>query len=144
MCQQGPTSDASAIGVRVQVEISSPCSACTKGMCRGADTQLCGNLWGTLYLCEIQGAVKCVFHPIMSKSISAEKLEDKGSDKSYEEEGQITLSLCHLDSDHFLGSNSEDDGSIQSVARKSVYAPRPHVRKSPREAVQSSSRDSAQ
>ena len=68
----------------------------------------------------------------MSKSISVEKLEDKGSDESCEEEGQITLSLCHLHSDHFLEGNSEDNGSIQSVARKSVYAPTPPVRKSPR------------
>ena len=63
----------------------------------------------------------------MSKSISVEKLEDKGSDEICEEKVQITLSLHHLDSDPFLGSNSEDNCSIQSVTRKSVYAPRPPV-----------------
>ena len=68
----------------------------------------------------------------MSKSV--EKLEDKCSDKSLGEEGRITLSLSHLDSDHFLGSdNSEDEGSIQSVARRAAYAPRPHTRQSPRD-----------
>ena len=63
----------------------------------------------------------------MSKSV--EKLEDKGSDESSGEEGRITLSLSHLDHDHFLGSDkSEDKGSIQSVARRSAYAPRPPTR----------------
>ena len=79
----------------------------------------------------------------MSKAV--EKLEDKGSDESSGEEGRIPLSLSHLDSDHFLGSdNSEDDGSIQSVARKSVYTPRPPTRKSQRESSRSSARDSVQ
>ena len=75
--------------------------------------------------------------PRMFKSV--EKLEDKCSDESSGEEGRITLSLSHLDSNHFLGSDdSEDKGSIQSVARRSVYAPRPPTRQSPRESVQSS------
>ena len=79
----------------------------------------------------------------MSKAV--EKLEDKVSDKSPGEAGRITLSLSHIDSDHFLGSdNSEDDSSIQSVTRKSVYTPRPPTRKSPREAVQSSLWESVQ
>ena len=79
----------------------------------------------------------------MSKAV--EKLEDKGSDESSGEEGRITLSLSHLDSDHSLGSdNSGDKGSIQSVARRSVYTPRPLTRKSSRESSRSSARDSVQ
>ena len=116
------------------MEISSSCSACTKGVCSAADTQLCENL---------QGAVKCVLCLIISKSISVKKLEDRASDESCEEDGQITLSLHHLDSDHFLGSDSEDNCFIQSVARKSMYAPRQPVRKSPRETAQAALRDSA-
>ena len=48
MCQQGPTSEDSVILVRGAMEISNPCSVCTKGMCRGAASQLLGNLSGKL------------------------------------------------------------------------------------------------
>ena len=53
----------------------------------------------------------------MATPHAVEKCEDRGSDYS-EGECQITLSLAHLDSDHFLGSysDSDDNCSIQSVA----------------------------
>ena len=55
----------------------------------------------------------------MLTPLSVEKLEDRASDYSEGEDSQITLSLAHLDSDHFLGSDLDDDNcSIQSVARK--------------------------
>ena len=83
------------------------CSACSKGACRGVDIQLCE---------DFHWAVKRFLCLNMSKYFSVEKLEDRASDYS-EREGQITLSLAHLDSDHFLGSDSDDDNcSIQSVA----------------------------
>ena len=116
------------------MEISSICSACTKGVCRGAGTQLCE---------DFHWALRCFLCLTMSKSLSIKKLEDRASDYSEGEDGQITLSLHHLDSDHFLGSDTDDDNcSIQSVARKSTYTPRQPLRKSPREAAQAASRDS--
>ena len=98
------------------MEISSMCSACSKGACRGVDIQLCE---------DFHWAVKCFLCLNMSKSLSVEKLEDRASDYSDREDGQITLSLHHLDSDHFLGSDTDDDNcSIQSVARKSTNTPK--------------------
>ena len=78
----------------------------------------------------------------MSKSLSVEKLEDRGSDCSEGEDGQITLSLAHLDSDNFLGSDSDSDEncSIQSIAQKSPYITKEPKRKSPREATRTASR----
>ena len=42
-----------------------------------------------------------------------------------------------------MGSNGKDNFSIQSVAKKSVYAPRQPVRKAPWETAQAALRDSA-
>ena len=109
------------------MEISSMCSACKKGGCREAGTQLCE---------DSHWALKCFLSLKMSTPLSVEKLEDRASDYSEGEDSQITLSLAHLDSDHFLGSDSDDDNcSIQSVARKSTYIPKQPLRKSPREAA---------
>ena len=78
----------------------------------------------------------------MSKSV--EKFEDKCSDKSSGEEGKITLSLCHLDSDHFLGSDKSEEESIVQSMRTSIYAPRPLTRQSPRPSTRQSPRESVQ
>ena len=74
----------------------------------------------------------------MATPRAVEKSEDRGSDYS-EGEGQITLSLAHLDSEHFLVSDTESDCSIQSVARRSPYIPKEPIRKSPREATRTAS-----
>ena len=116
------------------MDISSLCSACTKGVCRGAGTQLCE---------DFHWALRCFLCLKVLKSLSVKKLEDRASDYSDREDGQITLSLHHLFSDNLLGSDSDDDNhSIQSVARKSTYTPKQPLRKSPWDAAKADSRDS--
>ena len=73
----------------------------------------------------------------MSTNKPVTKLEDRDSDSSGDE-GKITLSLSHFDSDNFLSTEESEEESPAHSTRDSIYSPRPPTKQSPRESVQSS------